>query len=106
MENLGMMKQVAALKLLINLLMYNYTHMHVHSHTSQNSYARPLIYAHTILAAPPTKMREDKKWMKEMELEEKQRREDRQHQLQMMQILGQMIQSSPYPPQSYAFDYD
>ena len=42
-------------------------------------------------------MREDVRWMKEMELEENQRREDRQHQLQMMQ-------SRSYPPQSYGFD--
>ncbi len=51
-------------------------------------------------------MREEERWMKEMELEENQRREDRQHQLQMMQMLGQMIQSRSYPPQSYGFDYD
>ena len=50
--------------------------------------------------------REEERWKKEMELEEKQRREDRQHQLQMMQMLGQMIQGRPYPPQAYSFDYD
>ena len=50
-------------------------------------------------------MREDERWKKEMELEERQRREDRQHQLQMMQMLGQMLQSRPYPSQ-YGFDYD
>ena len=49
--------------------------------------------------------REEERWMKEMELEERQRKEDRQHQLQMMQMLGQMIQSRPYPP-AYSFDYD
>ena len=49
--------------------------------------------------------REEEKWKKEMELEEKQRREDRQHQLQMMQIHGEMIQSRPYPP-AYSFNYE
>ena len=45
-------------------------------------------------------MREDERW-KEMEMEEGQRREDREHQLQMMQ----MLQSRPYSSQ-YGFDYD
>lgn len=49
-------------------------------------------------------MREDEKW-KEMQMEERQRREDREHQLQMMQMLGQMLQSRPYSSQ-YGFDYD
>ena len=45
----------------------------------------------------------EERW-KEMELEERQRREDR-HQLQMMQMLGQMMQSRPYSP-AYTFDLD
>ena len=49
--------------------------------------------------------REEERWKKEMELEERQRREDRQHQLQMMQMLGQMMQSRPYSP-AYSFDLD
>ena len=39
-----------------------------------------------------------------MELEEKQMREDRQHQLQMIQMLGQTIQGKQYLPQAYSFD--
>ena len=50
--------------------------------------------------------REDERWKKEVELEERQRRDDRQHQLQMMQMLGQMFQSRQYPSHTYSFDYD
>ena len=39
-------------------------------------------------------MQEDERW-KEMEMEERQRRVDREYQLQMMQMLGQMLQSRP-----------
>ena len=50
--------------------------------------------------------REEERWKKEVELEERQRREDRQHQLQIMHMLGQMIQPRPYQLQPYSFDYD
>lgn len=41
--------------------------------------------------------RDEEWWKKEMELE-KRRREDKQHELRMMQVLGQMLQHRSYPP--------
>ena len=96
-----------------SLYMYilTYSHTHTHTHTRTHSYAR------THLAPPKKKQkrekksktekimentssfikyqaeaekREEERWRKEMELEETWRREDQQHELHMMQMLGQM----------------
>jgi hypothetical protein len=50
--------------------------------------------------------RDEERWRKEMELEEKRRKEDQQHELHMMQILGQMLQHRSYPPPSSPYDYN
>ena len=52
--------------------------------------------------------REEERWKKEQELEEKRRREDQQHELRVMQMLGQMLQHRSYdypPPNSSPYDY-
>ena len=49
--------------------------------------------------------RDEERWQKEMEIEEKRRKEDQQHELHMMQILGQMLQHRSYPPSS-PYDYN
>ena len=51
--------------------------------------------------------REEERWRKEMELEETRRREDQQHELRMMQMLGQMLQHRSYPqPNSTPYEYN
>ena len=53
--------------------------------------------------------REEERWKKEMELEERHRKEAQQHDMNMMQMLGQMLQRRSYlPPTSspYHLDYD
>ena len=50
--------------------------------------------------------REEERWKKEIELEEKRRNEERRHGVQMMQMIGQMLHPRPYPQQSYNFNYD
>ena len=50
--------------------------------------------------------REDERLKKETELDEKRRKEDQQHQMRMMQLIGQMMQRRSYPPSSYDFNYD
>ena len=49
--------------------------------------------------------REEERWKREQELEEKRRREDQQHELRVLQMLGQMIQhrSYDYPPSPYDY---
>ena len=52
--------------------------------------------------------RDEERWKKEMELEEKRRKEDQQHELRVMQMLGQMLQHRSYPPTNpspYEFNY-
>lgn len=52
--------------------------------------------------------REEERWKKEIELEEKRRRDDQQHELRVMQMLGQMLQHRSYdypPPNSSSYDY-
>lgn len=49
--------------------------------------------------------REEKRWKREMELEERHRKEYHQHEMQMMQML---LQHRSYPPPSsspYEFEY-
>ena len=50
--------------------------------------------------------REEERLKKETELEEKRRKEDQQHELRVMQMLGQMLQQRSYPPpNSSPYDY-
>lgn len=52
--------------------------------------------------------REEERWKKEMELEERRRKEDQQDEIHMMQMLGQLLQHRPYPPPTsspYDLDY-
>ena len=54
------------------------------------------------------KKQEEERWKKDVELEEKRRREDRQHDMRMMQMLGSILQGSSYNrynPEQYEFDY-
>ena len=46
---------------------------------------------------------EEERWQKEIELEEKRRREDQEHEMRMMRMLGQLFQGSSYHRQ-YEFD--
>ena len=49
--------------------------------------------------------REEERWKKEMEMEERRRKDDQKHEMQLMQML---LQHRPYPPRSsspYEFDY-
>ena len=39
---------------------------------------------------------EDERWKKETDLEENRRREDQQHEMRMLQMLGQMFQGGSY----------
>ena len=39
---------------------------------------------------------EEDRWKKEIELEEKRRNEERRHEVQMMQMIGQMLHPRPY----------
>ena len=59
---------------------------------------------------PEAEKREELRWKKELELEEKRRREDQQHELWVMQMIGQMLQQQrSYPPSNsspYDFNYD
>ena len=48
---------------------------------------------------------EEERWQKEIELEEKRRREDQKHEMRMMRLLGQMFQSSSSYRRQYEFDY-
>ena len=51
---------------------------------------------------------EEERWQKDIELEEKRRREDREHDMRMMQMLGSMFQGgsySNYSAEQYDFDY-
>ena len=41
---------------------------------------------------------EEERWKRETEIEERRRKEDRQHDIQMMQMLGQTLQPRPYIP--------
>ena len=52
--------------------------------------------------------REDERWKEEMEIEENRRKEDQQHEMRMMQMIGQMMQRRSYPPptSAYEFNYD
>lgn len=42
-----------------------------------------------------SKKQEDDRWKKETELEEKRRKEDRAHEMAMMQMIAQMFQGRP-----------
>jgi hypothetical protein len=51
---------------------------------------------------------EEERRQKDMELEEKRRREDREHDVRIMQMLGNMFQGgsyNSYNPDQYEFDY-
>ncbi len=52
--------------------------------------------------------REEERWERERKLEDVRRKEEQAHQLQMMQMLGQMIQQPRqyYPPSSQPFNQD
>ena len=51
---------------------------------------------------------EQQQWEKEKELEEKRRREDREHEICMMQLFGQMLQKDSHhsQPDTQPFDDD
>ena len=50
---------------------------------------------------------EEDRWKKETELEDKRRKEDREHELQLFQMLGWMMNpTNSYPSPSYNFNYD
>ena len=52
--------------------------------------------------------KQEERWKKDEELEEKRRQEDRQHDMRMMQMLGSILQGSSYNsynPEQYEFDY-
>ena len=54
---------------------------------------------------------EEERWDKETELQEKQRKEQREHEIKLFQMLGQMIKPScpstyHSPSSSYNFDYE
>ena len=51
------------------------------------------------------KINEAERWQKEIELEEKTRKEDQEHELRMMRMLSQMFQDGGYHRQ-YEFDYN
>ena len=51
---------------------------------------------------------EEERWQKDIELEEKRRREDREHDVRIMQMLGSMFQGgsyNSYNTDQYEFDY-
>ena len=55
---------------------------------------------------------EDERWKKELELEEKRRREDREHEVTLFQMLGQMLKprdrdsyNNTYSGPPYDFEY-
>ena len=61
---------------------------------------------HQTEAAERFKKDEEERWKKECELEEKRREEDKQHEIRMMQMLGQMFGSyrhytEPYDDSDY-----
>ena len=45
---------------------------------------------------------EEDRWKREVELEEKRRREDQEHEIRLFQMLGEMLQ----PPTASPFDYE
>lgn len=47
---------------------------------------------------------EEERWQREIEMEEKRRKEDQEHEMRMMRMMGQMFQGSSYHRQ-YEFDY-
>ena len=54
---------------------------------------------------------EEERWKKEAEIEEKRQREERDHEIRLFQMLGQMIrprESYPntFPPSSCNYDYE
>ena len=50
---------------------------------------------------------EEDRWTKETELDDKRRKEDREHELRLFNLLGQMINpANKYPPPSYDYNYD
>ena len=51
---------------------------------------------------------EEDRWQRDVELEEKRRREDREHDIRVMQVLGEMFQGGSYNnynTRQYDFDY-
>ncbi len=46
---------------------------------------------------------EEKRWKKETGFEEKSRREDREHEMRMIQMLGQMFQRDSYHSHSHPY---
>ncbi len=51
---------------------------------------------------------EEERWQKEIELDEKRRQEDREHELRLFRMLGQMVnpRETTYPSPSYTYDYE
>ena len=55
---------------------------------------------------------EEERWRKETELGEKHRREDREHEMRLFQMLGQMMKpregysTASFTPPPYGFDYE
>lgn len=48
----------------------------------------------------------EERWKKEAELDEKRRKEEREHEMRLFQMLAQMAKPNPYPSQQYNFDYE
>lgn len=51
------------------------------------------------------KSKEDR-WQRDVELEEKRRREDREHDIRVMQMLGEMFQGGSYNYNTRQYDFD
>ena len=49
--------------------------------------------------------REEEHWKRDTELEEKRRQEDREHEMRMMQMLGQMFQGGTYHNYTYVHNH-
>jgi hypothetical protein len=49
---------------------------------------------------------EEERWRKETELDEKRRKEEREHEMRLFQMLAQMTKPNTYPSQQYNFDYE
>ena len=50
---------------------------------------------------------EEERWEKELELDEKRRKENQEHEIRLFQMLGQMVRPrESYPASPYNFDYE
>jgi hypothetical protein len=51
-------------------------------------------------------LKEEERWQREQAIEEQRRKEDHEHDLQMMQMIGQILQPRTYQANPYSYEYD